>query len=411
MTTPLKYKPFLLLLLISILLGSCTEEVATEMILNDEIYSSSTTRPSPSDKAAYYEVNLAPTAKIIAVDRSTPSESVTKRKWVLKNQNGKVIFEKSKVPNIDIECEQAGWYSVYLEVNGQTEDAKTCWIYAKSPGNAKIGENESTKNSFEILFPKDNADFTTKKNNIELVLRTPFVEKLELDSIEVKLNDREIKDLQLDLKEALTTARLYLKEGPNTIEIKAEIGGEVFEKKLVVERDKKFVKPEDDPEDDKKSNTAYKFQGEKVENELLDLKNVSEASETCGSKQIIEIKAERPIQLRKVYFAPTACGYYNYKLKDASGKVITGRKYNALTALPTSITLYDEVLGLIDIPRMKPGETWTLELELKQDPDQESCPDKPEIKSLSIMGLESPNSKHLQILSGKEAIYKIDYTY
>lgn len=429
MTNP--FKPYFFFLVTALLLSACTEDVDTTILLNAKSYPSSPIQPDMSDKTGYYEVILAGAMDIIAVDRSTPSEAVKKRKWVLEGPG--IKLEQQDSASLNFKCKQPGWYSVYLEINGQTEHASTSWILAKGSGIVKAVSTPNAEPSFKLLYPKEE-EITTTERSMVCSMRTSLYKEAELDGIKVFLNDKPVTNLMLNADEELTTARLNLRKGKNTVEIKAEIGGEEFEESFVVEREtpliadhstKKNTKSTTDNKVEKtvskpssgggskanpavSANATKAFEGKKIEKLLLDLEKVADCAETCGSKQNIQIKADRPIQLRKIHFAPTSCGYYHYKLMDGAGTVVKQRKNNALSAFPTGITLHDEVLGEY-IPQMKQGETWTLELELETS--GESCSEQPLIKSLSNCGLESTETKQLTLLNGKPAIYKIDYTY
>lgn len=454
MTKPLKLKSFLLLLFIGVVLGSCTEDVATEMILNGKSYASSASQPSPNDPSAYYEVSLARPAKIIAVDRSDPAKSVTKRKWVLKGPNGIKLAEEKDTPSLAFECDQPGWYAVYLEVNNQAENAKTCWIYAKSPENALASEKEKKEKSFEIIFPIE-ADYTTNESNIELAMRTRLWEKSDLDGITVRLNNQPFTNLVLDLDKELTTARLYLKEGKNTIDIKADINGEIYEEQLVVQRDKKRVSlPVENNRDNKiadnKTSTPKKVEpkidAEKTKSEvkkpIVENKKVEEtkkieeskkvddkikpeelkgikdkvvyadfsALESCTSrglsKAIFKISAKRLLELESFIIHTSACGKADITVKK-DGKTIATRVGASINKGKNELYLGSFLLG----QRLQDGDQWTIEVVLNSDKEN-NCPEVPKFNNVASCAPISPNETHLS-LSGSQlsVIGQINYIY
>jgi hypothetical protein len=228
--SPLK---FLLPVLTCFLLASCGEDVETRMKLNGKEFTSSADRPSLDQKDAYYEVFVAGAAKVVAADQSIPGTAVTSRRWLVKDPSGAVVIDKEDIGGFEFECKLPGWYSVYLEVNEQEEDAQTCWVYARAAGSSKPAV--SVTKPFEVMAPIGK-DIKTKDRNIELKMRTELWDESALDGITVMFNGKRVNDLALDLDKALTTAQLNLKKGENTIEIMAEIGGEVFEEKLNILR-------------------------------------------------------------------------------------------------------------------------------------------------------------------------------
>ena len=106
-------------------LSSCQEDVDTKIVLNGNEVLSSPAPPALTQKDAYYEVLASNIARVIAADRSDPSDAVTQRRWVIKGPDQTTILEKNDLPGLEFVCSEPGWYSIYLEINEQKEAAQT----------------------------------------------------------------------------------------------------------------------------------------------------------------------------------------------------------------------------------------------------------------------------------------------
>ncbi|MGB1032807.1 MAG: hypothetical protein ACPGWM_09335, partial [Flavobacteriales bacterium] len=185
--------PFLLIVLFSLVLTSCTEDILVEFSVNrNQNLVASVGTPATKDLLPIYQIDNDISA--IASDLSVPNASVTSRQWFLIKDEKATDLRKDSV-HVHLSFEESGVYGLMLKINGEKESAVTHWLDVHvSKSNSLIPDDESTdehpnvsEDNFSFVQPRRNQVVNEKKYTVVI---DADIYNQDFDGLKLTLNGR-----------------------------------------------------------------------------------------------------------------------------------------------------------------------------------------------------------------------------